>query len=310
LNTPDPKVAILMSTYNGEKYLVEQLESIAAQTHKNWVLYVSDDGSSDSTIQILSKYQDEWSKHRLFIQQGPSKGFAANFLSLATNSKIHADFYAYSDQDDIFETNKLERAIKSLKEKSLLVPALYCSRTILINDLNKNIGESPNYKKPPSFENALTQNMASGNTMVFNNATRELLKRIKYPEEIVYHDWSTYLLVTGCGGTVYYDTVSTVRYRQHDDNQLGSNLGFWATFYRFILMLKGRFKQWNDINIKTMYNYKDVILEKNIQILDSYKKSRSGSLIKRILSFKRSKAHRQTFSGNLGLYIAVIFRKI
>ena len=131
LNTPDPKVAILMCTYNGEKYLVEQLESIAAQTHQNWAVYVSDDGSSDSTNQILSKYQDKWGKCRLFIQRGPSKGFAANFLSLVTNSKIHADFYAYSDQDDIFETNKLERAIKSLKENSLQIPSLYCSRTIL-----------------------------------------------------------------------------------------------------------------------------------------------------------------------------------
>jgi len=310
VNPTEPKVAILLCTFHGEKYLSEQLDSIAAQTHGNWEIWASDDGSSDATHQILLKYQALWGKERLSIHSGPQEGFVANFLSLVTHADIEADFYAYSDQDDIWESDKLQRAVAFLRTIPSDIPGLYCSRTRVVNAENKTINFSPDYSKPPSFQNALTQNIASGNTMVFNHATRALLMRVESTSEIVYHDWLTYLLVTGCGGRVYFDKVPTVRYRQHGSNHLGSNLGLFPTVYRFLLMLRGRFQGWNSQNISILHGFQDRLTEESRIALHQFDQARNAGLKKRIACFMQSGVHRQTLLGNVGLFLAVLFRKI
>ena len=171
-----PKVAILLCTYHGQHYLAEQLDSFAAQSHSNWEVWASDDGSKDDTHAILEAYQQKWPDGRLSIHFGPAEGFAANFLSLTCKASIDADYYAYSDQDDIWEPNKLARAVEWLNTLPENIPALYCSRTRLVDSNNNEIGVSPLFAKPPSFANALMQNIGGGNTMVFNNAARNLLR--------------------------------------------------------------------------------------------------------------------------------------
>jgi len=99
-------VAILLCTYHGQRYLAEQLDSFAAQSHSNWEVWASDDGYEDYTHGILEAYQQKWSNGRLSIHFGPAEGFAANFLSLTCKARIDADYYAFSDQDDIWETNR------------------------------------------------------------------------------------------------------------------------------------------------------------------------------------------------------------
>lgn len=165
-----PKVAILLCTYHGQHYLAEQLDSFAAQSHPNWEIWASDDGSEDDTHAILEAYQQKWPAGRLSIHFGPAEGFAANFLSLTCKASIKADYYAYSDQDDVWEAGKLERAVRWLETIPPNIPALYCGRTRLVDADNNEIGLSPLFSKPPSFANALMQNIGGGNTMVFNNA--------------------------------------------------------------------------------------------------------------------------------------------
>ena len=94
-------VVILLATYNGQDYLEDQLKSFEAQTHPNWTLFSSDDGSSDETLSILKKYQSKWTNTHDMLLLGPQKGFAANFLSLVYKPEINSEFYAYADQDDI-----------------------------------------------------------------------------------------------------------------------------------------------------------------------------------------------------------------
>ena len=106
-----PHICILMSTYNGEKFINEQLQSIENQTHKNWRVVISDDGSSDNTIAIAKQFQEKWGNNRLEIRTGPQQGFCLNFLSMACDTNIKADLYAFSDQDDVWMKEKLERAI-------------------------------------------------------------------------------------------------------------------------------------------------------------------------------------------------------
>lgn len=305
-----PKVAILLCTYNGQHHLAEQLDSFATQSHVNWAVSASDDGSEDDTHSILEAYEQAWPAGRLSIHFGPAEGFAANFLSLTCKSSIEADYYAYSDQDDVWEVDKLERAVRWLKTIPHNIPALYCSRTRLVDAENNEIGLSPLFSKPPSFANALMQNIGGGNTMVFNNATRALLQEAGENLPLVTHDWWTYMVVTGCGGTVFYDSKPALRYRQHEDNLVGLNITWSARLARIRMLFQGRFRRWNDGNISALRLLRNRLTPDNLETLERFAKAREMGLIPRLIQLKRCGIYRQTLLGNLGLIVAAIFRKI
>lgn len=305
-----PKVAILLCTFHGQHYLADQLQSFAAQTHTNWEVWASDDGSQDDTHRILEGYRAEWGDARLSIHCGPAEGFVANFLSLTCKASIEADFYAYSDQDDIWEADKLERAIAWMNTVPDGVPALYCSRTRLVDANNTDIGFSPLFSKPPSFANALMQNIGGGNTMVFNNSARALLRKAGETIPVVTHDWWAYMVVSGCGGKVKYDAYPSLRYRQHDGNLVGMNSTWPARFVRMRMLWQGRFKSWNDGNIAALQRLRVDLTPENQEILDRFARSRKLSLIPRLIGLWRSGVYRQTLQGNLGLVVAAIFKKI
>lgn len=265
--TAQPKVAILLCTYHGQHYLADQLSSFAGQSHTNWEVWASDDGSEDDTHAILEAYQRQWPQGRLSMHFGPAEGFAANFLSLTCKADIHADYYAYSDQDDIWESNKLSRAVEWLKTIPESVPALYCSRTRLVDANNREIGLSPLFSKPPSFANALIQSLAGGNTMVFNNAARNLLREAGENVPVVTHDWWAYMVVTGCGGQVFYDAEPELRYRQHDGNLVGMNATWSARLKRIQMLWEGRFQRWNDCNIAALRTLSHRLTLENLEIL-------------------------------------------
>ncbi len=299
-----------MCTYQAENYLIEQIDSIVAQSHTHWQLFVSDDGSKDKTSTILKSYLETLGQIRLSIFRGPAKGFVGNFLSLTCKASIEADVYAYSDQDDIWDKDKLECAIKFLSSVPQNIPALYCSRSCLVDSNNIEIGLSPLFSKRPSFANALMQNIGGGNTMVFNNAARSLLVEAGQDIPVVSHDWWTYLLVTGCGGKVFYDKVPRLRYRQHDGNLVGMNSTWGARLKRIRMLGQGRFRIWNDNNILALRKMLDKLTPDNQEILERFIKAREMSIVPRLFHLKKSGIHRQTLLGNLGLIAAAIFKKI
>lgn len=234
-------VGILLCTFNGGAYLREQLESFLAQTYSDWCLFVSDDGSTDQTLAVLNDYRLRLGS-RLVLLKGPQRGFAQNFMSLIRNDNIKCDAYAFSDQDDIWLADKLQRSIAALESLPAVVPFLYCSRTRLIDTDGRVTGLTPLFKKRPSFKNALVQSLAGANTMLINEAARELLARTDVDAPIIAHDWLAYLIVSGCGGTVIYDAEPTLLYRQHDANLIGANAGLRNKLKRVRKMLGGRFK--------------------------------------------------------------------
>jgi glycosyltransferase involved in cell wall biosynthesis len=307
---PLPKVAILLCTFHGQHYLTHQLESFSDQTNKNWELWVSDDGSVDDTHFILESYQNKWGIERLSIHSGPAEGFVANFLSLTCKANVNADYYAYSDQDDIWEPEKLERALEWLNTIPRDTPALYCSRTRLVDSNNIDIGLSPLFSKPPSFANALAQNIGGGNTMVFNNAARELLKYAGDNVDVVTHDWWVYLVVTGCGGKVYYDPRPSLRYRQHDNNQIGIENDWRARINRIKLLWQGRFKSLNEQHIQALERLRPCLTDANKYTLDTFAAAREETFFQRMLGFWRSGIYRQTLLGNMGLVLAVMFKRL
>jgi len=302
-----PTVAILLCSKNGQRFLAEQLESIAAQSANTWRLWVSDDGSADETLAIIEQYRARWAAGQVSVQAGPRRGVAKNFLSLTRNPEIRANFYAYADQDDIWEPDKLARAIAWLQSIPAETPALYGSRTRLIDEQGRELGFSALIAKPPSFANALAQNVFGGNTMVFNDAARNLLRATDETVNIVAHDWWAYQVVTGCGGRLFWDPYPGVRYRQHAGNQVGSNVSWAGRVLRVDALLKGRYRAWNDLNIDALLRIFPRLTPENQAILNEFRTARNRPLIPRLIGIKRSGIKRQSLPGNVALAIAAIF---
>ena len=305
----EPLIAILMTTFNGELFLEDQLNSIKVQFHKNWKLFVSDDGSNDKTLSILKSYQKRWGKSKLIIRHGPQKTFSYNFLSLSADKKIKADFYAYCDQDDVWLPSKLSVAIKTLQKESPKKPLLYCGRTTYVDEHLKIRGLSPLYNKPPTFQNALVQSLAGGNTMVFNTHTKKLLEDMG-KKEIISHDWWTYLLVTAAGGKVIYDEVPHILYRQHQAMLVGANTSIYGHISRFKGLIEGRFKRWNSLHIDALKSSHLKITPLNQSILTKFIFGRTRNISVRLGMIKSIGLYRQSWQGNISLYLAALLNRI
>lgn len=307
---PQASVAILMCTYRGESYLAEQLDSFAGQTHKNWRLWVSDDNSQDRSLEILKAYSAQWGLDSLKVLSGPQRGFVANFLSLTCAPDVDAEFFAWSDQDDIWQKNKLQVALDWLQSIPADVPALYCGRTQIVRSDGVVLGMSPKFGLPACFANALVQSIAGGNTMVFNRAARDLIREAGAEVDVPSHDWWLYQLVSGAAGQVCYDPQPLLQYRQHEKNVIGSNSGSVARLRRLRMLVKGRFAQWNDLNIHALELMRHRLAPEHLRTLDIFKAARGQWLPQRMLGIMRARLYRQTLMGNLGLYLATLLKKI
>jgi len=306
----EPLIAILICTYNGGRFLTEQLESLESQTHHNWVVYASDDGSGDETLEILRQYQAKWTSGKLEIRNGPEKGFCQNFLSLACDPQIKADYYAFCDQDDVWLPAKLEIAISNIvANQSVDVPYLYCSRTKYVNENLKPCGISPLFVFAPSFRNALVQSIAGGNTMVFNFAAKILIEKVGVVN-VASHDWWVYQLISGADGDVFYDPEPYLFYRQHDGALVGGNNSVLGKIKRVVMLLKGRFQDWNSQNVSALNQVNHFLSKNNQVILIMFKTIRGASLKDRLRLMQIIGCYRQTRSGTFSLYLAILINKI
>lgn len=304
------QIAILLGTFNGAKYVEDQLDSFEDQSHTDWILWASDDGSTDNTISMVKAFASKVGGNRVHQVDGPKKGFAANFLSMVYNPDLKADAYAYSDQDDIWMKDKLERAAFFLGSVPANIPSLYCSRTLYVDENNRDLKTSNPYTKPATFNNAIVQNIASGNTMVFNNAARTILLKLGRDADVSLHDWITYIVVSGVGGQVYFDQNPTVRYRQHSGNLIGMNLGAKAALNRIVMLFRGRYKDWNDEHMLLLARIEDSLSDQSKNTLQKYLRFRKASLIQKLFWLNKIPVYRQTRMGNLGLALAAFFNKI
>jgi len=244
INIMHPKINVLLSTYNGEKYLLEQLHSLYQQTHQNTEIFVRDDGSKDNTVAILQREALDL-RLKLFASD-KNIGPAASFFELLANC-ADADYYAFCDQDDVWETEKLSRAIKKLSSVIVDTPVMYFSRLTFVDADNHLIKLSTLPQKPAEFGNALVENIATGCTVVINQAARKLLLK-HLPEKCVMHDSWIYLVVS-CFGRVIYDEYPSMRYRQHANNAIGTSTNLLDTFLRRVKRF--RFKK------KALFRYSD-----------------------------------------------------
>lgn len=297
------QVTVLLATYNGEMYLKEQIDSILNQTYPDVQILASDDGSTDKTAELLSA-------HQIKTLNGPRGGFAENFFHLIQNAPDECAFYAYSDQDDVWHRDKLQRAMDALEATDETQPALYCSRTALVDETLAPLGYSPLFEKKPHFLNALVQNIAGGNTMVFNRAALQLLRQTKNPKQIVAHDWWTYLLVTGAGGTVIYDAKPSLCYRQHQGNLIGNNMSFAARYRRIRLLFQGRLKTWVNQNNQNLLEILHLLTPEHQAQLKAFEQNRPRWFVPRVHHLFKLGIYRQTLLGQIGLWFGIGLKKI
>ena len=207
----DKKVAVLISTYNGEKYIKEQLDSILNQTYKNIEIVIRDDGSKDCTIDIIKKYQEKY--NNIILREGTNIGFIKSFFQLL--SLANADYYAFCDQDDIWLENKIELAVKALNEVDNSKPNMVFGNSDYYDENMNLIGKGEEHKTF-SFKNSLYECVAQGMTMTINQVAKEnIIENI--PEKCLFHDWWTYMICSGMGNVLYNDTT-VVKYRRFAKN--------------------------------------------------------------------------------------------
>jgi rhamnosyltransferase len=224
------KVNVLLSSYNGEKYIKTLLDSVLSQENVDVDLLVRDDASSDTTIDILQSYQ---AKKQLNLLQGENMGPARSFLFLLQHSH-DANYYAFADEDDFWEKEKLSVAIEKL-QKSGKKPALYFSRT-QPTDNNLNPIPSINIHPKLTFAESLVYAYASGCTMVLNKSLRDILNTYT-PNYIPMHDYWIISVALAIGADVIFDTNSYILYRQHTGNTVGMGKGKMYEWKRRILRL-------------------------------------------------------------------------
>ncbi|MCV2875535.1 glycosyltransferase [Rhodobacteraceae bacterium XHP0102] len=305
------RVAVILGYFDGQPFIGEQLQSIIKQTHSALHIYLCDDKSEPCfSLDGLQLDQDSLSKISVGVRPH-NIGFTNNFLNALASISDEFEYFAFSDQDDVWHEDKLERAIAALEKAPSEQPALYCARTEIADaTCEHTLGYSPLFDKPPSFANALVQNIGGGSTMVFNRAARDLILEATQHASVVSHDWWCYQVVTGAGGHVIYDSEPCLKYRQHDHNLVGANTSWRARLLRIRGLLRGRFREWNDINLAALSAHKHLLTKSNQRVLDDFVEARQSSLIKRLFLFKRSGIYRQTLFGNLGLLLGVFLNKV
>lgn len=307
-NIDKVKVQIVLPIYNGENYILEQINSILNQTYSELSLLIRDDVSSDNSVSIIKNHFSYDGRVNL-IEGKSNLGVIESFFYLLKNSN-DSDFYALSDQDDVWKTIKIERAIENLNKYELNIPLLYCAAVDVVDENLNYKGSLSKRDKDPSFENAIVQNIATGCTIVMNKAARDLIvaNKVDY-KNVVMHDWWFYLVISTFG-KVIFDQESVMYYRQHSNNTFGSG---YSPIQRWIPRIKRFFKKQEagtaTRQVQEFYNlYKNELsLEQKI-IVEDYLNSRDNFLKRLKFSLSR-KVYRQNFFEDIVCHILLIFNK-
>lgn len=296
------KIQVLMSTYNGERFLREQLDSIFAQKGVEVSMLVRDDGSTDSTVDILREYEE---KHNLKWYTGENLGSAKSFMDAIYKSD-ECPYYAFADQDDIWDDDKLVSAVNMLKNSSK--PAFYFSDARISDEHGKPFGKLLYGQDPKiNFFSLACVGGILGCTQVFNKALKDVIVKAPFPENIRMHDYYIAMICVGIGGDMVFDINPRINYRQHGGNVVGVAVGFKNK-------MKSRFKRFiNEGNI--------IIAPQAQEILERYDlTAENAKLCRRVSEYKNNifktisvalspKTHFFGFKRSIFLRINLLFRR-
>lgn len=236
-------VTVLMSTYNGEKYLKDQIDSILKQENVNLRLIIRDDGSSDGTVDIIKEYTTN--RDNVEFIQAPNVGAANSFLELMRYANVdnNADFFAFSDQDDIWLPEKMYQASLKIRELPQDVPALYFSNLYITRGDNSQRSLMYESALPINNSHLMVENFAAGCTIMFNKMALTTFLKLQV-NNLIMHDKR---LIHMCMllGNIVYDSNAYICYRQHEDNVIGANYYFKQRVNSKLCSLKNFWKQHN-----------------------------------------------------------------
>jgi len=305
------RILILLSTYNGEKYIEEQLLSLINQKNVEVTILIRDDGSIDSTVSIIKKIQNE--HDNIILVDGVNIGCAKSFSELLLNAaRMFADYnyFAFCDQDDFWLPEKLDKAVSILNKHDQKKQLLYCSNLWVVDKyLNNKTKKYPNNYVRIDKAMSLTESYGTGCTMVFNKAVVDFYCAHQ-PTILHLHDLWIYHQCLFLG-EVFYDDESYILYRQHENNVVGAKTGRFVKINSLILTLRKIDKQHyreveaNEI-LKTYGNYLSQKDKSNLSIVAGYRKS----FIKFCkLLFSRNIKRRKNLD-NLLFKLRIIFRLV
>jgi glycosyltransferase involved in cell wall biosynthesis len=266
-----PTVSVLLSVYNGSKYIKELVDSVLKQADVDVRLQVRDDGSTDNTLQILESYHDS----RILIRIGDNLKPAMSFLTLLRECD-DSDYYAYCDQDDVWYPNKLITAINELK--NIEEPALFISTYDVVDaNLNKMITYDMKFEEPLRLQDTIIYRAPSACNMVFNHALRKVINKSN-PKSVRMHDFWTLLIAESLKFRIVTKNIPLIKYRQHANNSVSITPSAMTRIKRLVKSLnKGNNERWRQAKelYDAYYNEMDLenkdILELVVRYRDSIK---------------------------------------
>ena len=205
-----PKVNVLISTYNGESYVDEQINSIISQSYPNIQIYVRDDCSTDNTLYILKSYEIG---EKITLIKGENKGYGASFLELLKTAS-EGEYWAFCDQDDVWLPDKIEKAVEGIQKLDLSKPAMYVHNFTLTDEELVDQGKYANQIKNYSFPMAITECLHMGFATLINDKLRDMMLRVD-GDKLCSHDWWAELIVMEFGN-VYTDDYIGAKHRRLD----------------------------------------------------------------------------------------------
>lgn len=296
------KVAVLLASYNGEKYIVQQLDSLLKQTYSNFICYIHDDGSNDNTKIVINEFAQKYPNKFVVLDGEKTGGAKENFFYLLKS--VEADYYFFADQDDYWKSNKMEEMLVLIKEKEKnnkkLPYYVFCDLEIV--DKNLDLIAS-SYIKYTGRDNlnfnplyVIHRNYAPGCASLINKSLRDLMIKVSV-DNIVMHDWWGLIVAATFGQVIYYPK-SLVKYRQHENNELGAQKYYSVNKLKKLKCKKEEIKR----NIKQAEEFCKNLkaikgnFNKEITMIDEYLQLQSKAKLIRMLYNLKSRKNYTTLS--------------
>ena len=310
MSVANPKIFIIMATYNGALYINDQLDSIIGQTYENWELIIRDDGSTDDTVKIINTYVTD-SRIKIIDIKSSSPGANGNFSALYkwVKEQLDPEYLMFADQDDIWKPYKIKITLDTLagaEQTAPGLPIMAFGNLELIDEHNHVLSEKFKLSPHLTFNKTLIQNYALGCTIMLNKPFIVLMREISLKAEN--HDYWVSLLASGAGRFVFV-AEKLIQYRQHGKNVTSQGSGLVKRLKRFTVQMHQQVASFNKrlLMLKAFeQEYGAVLIDNNRQILTSYLNSYQENLSSLIAVMFKYRIFKLGFLQNIGLFYCFI----
>jgi glycosyltransferase involved in cell wall biosynthesis len=311
METIRPTVHILLPTYNGARYLRQQLDSLTAQNYPKLAIHIRDDGSTDATPEILEEYE---CRHAgVDVVLGDHVGLSSSLYLLLKTEGAAGDFFALCDQDDVWRPDKVSAAVEALIQQPNPERTLYAARQQFVNDELTPIA-LPKAKRHVGFANAVVESSLPGCTMVFGNGIRQLIL-LSRPSDWDMHDWWIYLLSSSIGRIVY-DPRPRMLYRRHGTNTSGWEPRHTERIRERMAEFAGRHRT-GDIGLRSLRQaerfldtYRSLMPVEHVRLITELVEMRQqGTAIRRLRYALKPRVQRESWIDDLALRLMIVLKQ-